>query len=101
MPDLPPSDASLPPEWDADYPGTRYSSRWNLMAWTPRGGLDAFRAETILNWIEAVEPRIGDFNRFIDFSHVSRIELSCEDVEELASRRKEGYAGGPVKNVIL
>ena len=101
MPEMPPSDATLPPEWYAAYPGTRYSSRWNLMAWSPRGVLDVSRAETIVHWLEAIEPRIGDFNRFIDFSQISRVELGCEEVADLAIRRREGYAGGHVKTAIL
>jgi hypothetical protein len=71
------------------------------MTWSPRGVLDASRAETIFHWLEAVEPRIGDFDRFIDFSHISKIELGSEEVTELARRRKDGYAGGVVKTVIL
>jgi hypothetical protein len=91
----------LPPEWYAAYPGTRYFPRWNVMAWTPRGVLDASRAETIIDWLEAVEPHIGDFNRFIDFSLISRVELDSEAVADLAIRRREGYAGGPVKTAIF
>ena len=101
MPKMPLPDIPLPPEWYAAYPGTRYSSRWNLMAWSPRGVLDASRSETIVHWLEAIEPRIGDFNRFIDLSQISRVELDCEEVADLAVRRREGYAGGHVKTAIL
>ena len=71
------------------------------MAWSPHGVLDVTRADTILRWLEAVEPCLGNFNRFIDFSRISRIELGYADVAEIARRRNEGYAGGPVKTAIL
>jgi len=101
MPDISPTNVELPPEWYEAHPGTRYFLEWNLMIWFPRGVLDASRAETIFHWLELVEPRIGDFNRFIDFSRISKIELSAEDVVDLASRRRHRYTGGAVKTAIL
>jgi hypothetical protein len=101
MAGISPTDVVLPPEWYAAYPGTRYLLAWTLMTWSPRGVLDASRAETIIHWLEAVEPHIGNFNRFIDFSHITKIELGIEEVAELALRRKEGYTGGAVRTAIL
>src|SRR6185436_3344230 len=94
-------DFEVPPEWYEHYPETRYLMKRGLMTWSPCGVLNASCADRILCWIEALEPRLGKFNRFIDFSKLSKVELAFEDVVQIARRRCEGYAGAPVKTAIL
>ena len=98
MDEFPALDSEVPPEWYATYRDTRFLSEWGVMAWSPSGVLGA---GMILRWLETVEPRIGKFNRFIDFSTLSGVNLTFCDVVEISRRRCEKYGGEPVKTAIL
>jgi hypothetical protein len=92
---------SISATWLAAYPGTRFFPKHRLMTWHPSGVLNAVQAETLINWIESAEPRLGTFNRFADLSRLNEIHLSDDDVAALAERRSAHYRGEPVKTVLL
>ncbi|HZJ14931.1 MAG TPA: hypothetical protein VFD27_07775 [Chthoniobacteraceae bacterium] len=71
------------------------------MTWHPSGVLSLVQADALVNWIEAVEPVIGTFNRFADLSRLNEIHLSDDDIATLAEKRSGSYRGEPVKVVLL
>lgn len=91
----------VPPAWLAAFPGTRYLPQYRLVIGHPRGILDHSYIETMLHWIEAVEPQLGTFNRFWDFSEITEVRLNCQEVMAIAERRRERYVGESVKAVFL
>ncbi len=91
----------VPPAWLAAFPGTRFLPQYRLMIGHPHGVMDHTRMETMLHWLEAVEPQLGAFDRFWDFSEIKEVRLDCDEVMALAERRRDRYFGEEVKTVIL
>jgi hypothetical protein len=82
------------------FPDARYHEEWNLVTWHPVGILTDERADAMVEFLESEEKLCGEFtfNRFTDMSGYTRIQMSLEHVFTIAKRRKEGYAGRPVKS---
>jgi len=60
-----------------------------LMVARPRGVLDAEMAKQIVEFVEIKEVLLEKgFNRFCDMTRLEGIQLSSEDVTELANRRR-------------
>jgi hypothetical protein len=60
-----------------------------LMVGRPRGILDAQTAERIVDFIEIKEQQLeAGFNRFCDLTRLDSINLSSEDLLQLAARRR-------------
>ena len=61
----------------------------SLMAGRPNGVLDAQTAERIVDLIEIKEEELeAGFNRFCDLTRLDGINLSSEDLLQLAARRR-------------
>ena len=88
----------VPPAWLAAFPGTWFLPEYRLMVGHPRGILDNTCLETMLHWMEAVEPQLGAFNRYWDLSEIKELRLDCDEVlgardaaaGPLFRRRREG-----------
>jgi hypothetical protein len=91
----------VPPAWLAAYPGTRFLPEWRLMMWGPRGLVSAPQVEAMLHWLEAVEPALGTFHRFVDLSYMVEMRLRADEIAAIAKRRRERYRGEPVITVFL
>ena len=60
-----------------------------LMVGRPNGILDAQAAERLVDFIEIKEEQLeAGFNRFCDLTHLDSINLSSEDLHQLAARRR-------------
>ena len=71
-----------------DFPGTRYYPRFKLITWHPRGILDEAMADKIIAFIES-EEYIQDapFDRYTDFSGITKIRVSFEYILQIARNR--------------
>lgn len=79
------------------HPCARYYPELKLMAWRPVGILDDEHANEMVEFLEARERIDGvSFNRFVDMSGFTRIQLSLDHLVRLARRRREGYRGPKV-----
>ena len=74
-----------------------------LMVGRLEGILDAGTTEGIVEFIEIKEAQVETgFNRFCDLSRMESIQLSCEDIHQLAGRRREHNPNDiKVKSAIL
>jgi hypothetical protein len=81
------------------FPHTRYYPKWQLVAWHPRGVFDDILADQIVDFAET-EERIQEapFNRYIDLSEVTHINLTAGHVFQIAKRRHK--ASEAVKSAI-
>jgi hypothetical protein len=78
-----------------------YQADWGLVTWFPEGVLDNDRADWAAEFIELaekLESRV--FNRYIDMSGYSRIQISLDHVVRIA-RRRHSYEGPPVKSAFF
>ena len=81
------------------FPHTRYYPKWQQVAWHPRGVFDDTLADHIADFVET-EERIQEapFNRYIDLSEVTHIDLRAGHVFQIAKRRHK--ASEAVKSAI-
>ena len=91
----------IPPAWLAAYPGTRIFPEHRLLTWHPHGTLNAVMLDSMVGWIESVEPHLGECNRYIDLSALDAIHLAAADINRAALRRRTAYKGPPTTNVTL
>ena len=90
----------IPPAWLAAFPGTRYFPDERLMTWHPAGVLNIVQVEAMVRWMEAVEPELGSFNRFVDLTELREVHLRSEEIDALAERRRGRYSGERVTTVL-
>ena len=91
----------ISPTWLAAFPGTRFFPDHRLLTWHPRGVLNLIQTEAMIRWMEAVEPELGNFNRFADLSGLTEVHLRSEEITALVKRRRGSYSGEPVTTVLL
>jgi hypothetical protein len=63
--------------------------------------MDAAMVQAALQWLEAVEPTLGTFHRFVDLSHISEVRLRADEIAAFAEGRRARYAGEPATTVFL
>ena len=70
------------------FPRTWYFPKWHLVTWHPRGVLDDALADEIAAFIE-LEERIqaAPFDRYVDLSGLTHVELRTGHVFQIAIRR--------------
>ena len=97
-------DESRPPDSPAlshgisESPHRRYDANHRLIAWQPHGVLDDNLLDETLTWILEVEKESQPCNRFIDFTHVTKIALQIGHLFIAARERAEKYRGiAPIK----
>jgi hypothetical protein len=79
-------------------PDVRYDASHRLIIWQPHGVLDDKLLDAILAWILEVEKDAQPCNRFIDFTHVTKIALQIGHLFIAARERAEKYRGvAPLK----
>jgi hypothetical protein len=83
-----------------EFSGTRYFPRFKLTTWHPRGILDQALADKIIAFIES-EEYIQDapFDRFTDFSGITKVQVSFQYVLETARHRR--VVRQPVKSAFF
>jgi hypothetical protein len=83
-----------------DFPGTRHYPRFKLTTWHPRGILDEVLADKIIAFIES-EEYIQDapFDRYTDFSGITKVQVSFEYILETA--RDRIFVRQPVKSAFF
>jgi hypothetical protein len=72
-------------------PYLRYYDKHRVVAWQPHGVLDDSLLDEIAEWIVAIEKVSLPFNRFVDFSHLSKISLQIGHVFTFARERAEKF----------
>jgi hypothetical protein len=86
----------------AAFPHTRYHSHWRTLTWHPRGVLDGVLADQVMAFVESTEAIVDvPFHRFTDFTGLVEIRLKVDHVFQLRERRRQGYAGQPVKSAFF
>jgi hypothetical protein len=81
------------------FPHTRYYPTWELVTWQPRGVFDDILADQIVDFAETEESiQQVPFNRYIDLSEVTHIQLAAGHVFQSAVRRHK--ASEPVKSAL-
>ena len=79
-------------------PHRRHDASHRLIAWQPHGVLDDKLLDETLAWILDVEKGSQPFNRFIDFTHVTKMALQIGHLFTAARQRAEKYRGvAPIK----
>ena len=70
------------------FPRTWYFPKWHLVTWHPRGVFDDALADQIVTFTE-MEERIqtAPFDRYVDLSGLTHVELRAGHVFEIAIRR--------------
>jgi hypothetical protein len=82
-------------------PHLRFYTAHRLVAWQPLDVLDDRLLDDIVAWILIIEKTSTPFNRFIDFSRLTKISVHIDHVFEVAQERAETFAGAtPVRTAI-
>jgi hypothetical protein len=77
-------------EIDCKMPHMRYHPGYRLVTWQPQGVLDDFLLDEVAAWTFATEQLTkSPFHRFIDFSHLTQINLKTGHVFKFAHRRRK------------
>ena len=83
-----------------DFPGTRYYPRFKLTTWHPRGILDEALADKIIAFLESEEyVQDAPFDRYTDFSGITKIRVSFKYILETARHRS--FVSQPVKSAFF
>jgi hypothetical protein len=70
------------------FPHTRYYPKFRLLTWHPRGVFDDILTDQIVEFIETEELiQQAPFNRYVDLSEVTNIDLAAGHVFHIAKRR--------------
>jgi hypothetical protein len=83
-----------------DFTETRYYPKFRLMTWHLMGIFDAALAHKLLeflDWEEHVQN--APFDRYCDFSGITRVEITLQRLSEVASRRRRALQ--PVKSAFF
>jgi hypothetical protein len=90
-----------PDELSKRFSSACYQAGWGLVTWFPDGVFDDEHADRAVEFIELAEKlEKRSFNRYIDLSGYSRIQISLDHVVRIA-RRRHSYKGPPVKSAIF
>jgi hypothetical protein len=98
---LPDTAREPPPEFiRRAFPRTRYFQKWRLLAWHPRGVLNAAFLDQIMDFVEMQE-QIQDapFERYSDLSNLTDIRLKLDHIIQMARRRR--IVKQPVKSALM
>lgn len=80
----------------------RHYPAHNLVVWQPEGVLDDNLLDEIGEWVSTIERASAEFNRFIDFSRLTKVAVRTSHVFEFARKRAEQFAGAtPVKSALF
>jgi hypothetical protein len=83
-------------------PFLRYYAKHQLVAWQPQGVLDDRMLDEIAEWLVLVEKVARPFNRFVDLSKLTEVEVSARHVFDHAQRRAKEFAGvKPVRTALF
>jgi hypothetical protein len=86
-----------PSELAERFPYAHYHPEWRLVTWHPDGVLDNERVDRAVEFLEMAEKFEGEsFDRFIDMSGYSEIQVDLDHLVRVA-RRRRGYRGRRVK----
>lgn len=105
-PQLPePVNASAMNTVSVQFPGSPpdvfFFPQFRLMAWHPGGVLDDARADSIVDFLESHEKYEGScFNRYINMTGLTRIQIGLDHVVRLARRRRALYRGQKVRSAV-
>jgi hypothetical protein len=86
-----PTDSAPPSGGISSPPHLRYDAEHHLVAWHPHGVLDDALLDQTLAWLVEVEKVSPRFNRFIDFTHVTKMALQIGHLFTVARERAEKY----------
>ena len=83
-----------------DFPRTAYDPKFRFMTWHPTGIFDGALADKVMEFIEW-EEHVQDapFDRYIDLSGVTEVQISAQRLSELARQRRRVLQ--PVKSAIF
>jgi hypothetical protein len=82
-------------------PFLRYYAKHQLVAWQPQGVLDDRMLDEIAEWLIPTEKALH-FNRFVDLSQLTEVEISARHVFDYAQRRAKEFAGvEPVRSALF
>ena len=77
----------------------RHYPAHNLVVWRPEGTLDDELLDEIGKWLCQVENPADPFERFVDFSRLTKVAVRTDHVFEFARKRAEQFAAvRPVKS---
>jgi hypothetical protein len=95
-----PMPADLPEFVHKSFPDAWYNPKFKLLGWFPRGILDEAFVDRMVEFIE-MEERIQEapFDRYVDFSGLSQIQLRMGHIIQVARRRHP--VKQPVKTAIF
>jgi len=80
----------------------RHYPALNLVVWQPEGVLDDSLLDEIGEWVSTIERASAEFNRFIDFSRLTKVAVRTSHVFEFARKRAQQFAGAtPVKSALF
>jgi hypothetical protein len=83
-------------------PFLRYYANHQLVAWQPQGVLDDRMLDEIAEWVVLVEKVARPFNRFVDLSKLTEVEVSARHVFDFAQKRAKQFAGvKPVRTALF
>ncbi len=84
------------------FPDGRYHPAQHLVTWHPTGALDNDCADRVVDFLESQEQIEGaTFHRFTDMTGHTRIQIGLDHIVRLARRRRQSYAGPPVKSAFF
>jgi hypothetical protein len=93
-----PTDSPPPSGRISTPPHLHYDAGHRLIAWHPHDVLNDELLDEILAWLREVEKGSPPFNRFIDFTHVTKMALQIGHLFTVAQERAEKYrAIAPIK----
>ena len=82
-------------------PHLRFYAAHRFVAWQPFGVLDDRLLDDIVDWILVIEKTSTPFNRFIDLSQLTTINVRIAHVFKIAEKRTEEFSGVvPVRTAI-
>ena len=83
-------------------PFLRHYPAYELVAWQPQGTLDDLMLDEIAEWLFVIEKYFRPFNRFVDFSRLTRVAVRTGHVYEFARKRAEQFEGvGAVRTALF
>jgi hypothetical protein len=82
---------------------TQFHPDLKLDTWYPEGVLDGAMATFMIRYLGFQERMLDNpFNRFVDMTKITEIQLDFKRLADLAAERREAYAGRPpVKSAVL
>src|SRR4030095_13805077 len=82
---------------------TRFHPDLKLDTWYPEGVLDGAMAAFMIRYLGFQERMLDNpFNRFVDMTKITEIQLDFRRLADLAAERREAYTGRPpVKSGVI